>query len=216
MRRTGLILVGAGLLAVLLSFLLPTSVTSYSGTGAYGTMVPERVSNLALLQRQMMIFELGLAGIIAGVLLFVGGELAGRLGGGVAPAASPAAPAQRPAGGFNRRELAIGAVLVAGIVIILLFVALSGRGSDSASTGNVMAIEELNTLDEGLIEETADEAAARRREALRRAAEAQAANETAPETPAEPAPAEPAPPAETPSGNVVVPLPGNSAIGNNQ
>lgn len=157
MKLAGWFLLGLAALIVIFALQLDTNAAAYVASGAGdGTMQATRAPSLALLQRQMMLFQLGLAAFVGGVLLHVGSELAARLGGrpwpgdeSVSRGTAPAAPQRRPAG---RGELIAGGMMVGVILLILVVVAMSGRGGDTAAVNGALPPELMNDADATLVD----------------------------------------------------------------
>jgi hypothetical protein len=156
-KLAGWFLLGLAALIVLFALRLETETAAYVASGAGdGTMQATRAPSLALLQRQMMLFQLGLAAFIGGVLLHVGSELAARLGGRpwageeTPTGAASAAPQRRPAG---RGELIAGGVMVGVILLILVVVAMSGRGGGGAAVNSALPPELMNDAEAALLDE---------------------------------------------------------------
>jgi hypothetical protein len=207
MRVAGIILLLVSAIVAVAAFFFDTSVASYADMGNSAAPVLRETTDLALLQRQMMVFHLGLAGLVAGTLLYVGSELAGRSAGERVEDARPAAvaplPTSGPRRGFTGRELTIAAVLVAATILILLAVAMFGRGGEPQVANGVVPIDEVNLSDDSYADEAAllNETRHRRAAAERKAREDAAANAAAPAPAAQtPAPAS-AQPVETPAAN---------------
>ncbi|HEX2763045.1 MAG TPA: hypothetical protein VHM92_04245 [Allosphingosinicella sp.] len=152
MKLAGWFLLGLAALIIVLALQLDTNAATYVASAAGdGTMQATRAPSLPLLQRQMMLFQLGLAAFVAGVLLQVGSELTTRLGGGAwrEEGSAPSAPQRRPAG---RGELIAGAVMVGVILLILLVVAMSGRGNETATVNAALPPELMNDADASLVD----------------------------------------------------------------
>lgn len=159
MKLAGWFLLALAAVIAIFALQLDTDAATYVASGAGdGTMQATRAPSLALLQRQMMLFQLGLAAFVGGVLLHVGSELAARPGAtprsgeeGEAQGASSRALQRRPAG---RGELIAGGIMVGVIVLILLVVAMSGRGGgDTAAVNTALPPELMNDADGTLVDE---------------------------------------------------------------
>lgn len=66
MRGWGTALIVVGVLMTIIAFSMDTSVSSFDGSS---------VNNIGLLQKQMMVFQAGLATFIVGAMLFVGSTI---------------------------------------------------------------------------------------------------------------------------------------------
>lgn len=131
MKTAGFCLLVVGVVAALVSFFLPTTVESYStySIGGGGTL------NLGLLQNQMMVLQVGLAGFIGGAVLMGCGEIAERLGTSLRfDAAESAQPVEvrappEPLDGSIADGIAIKIVfgLIVAVLMVLLFIYLSNR-----------------------------------------------------------------------------------------
>jgi hypothetical protein len=232
MRLAGLILTALGLLIVLVAFNLDTSVPAYaSATAAGAEAAADPGTNLlvAKLQRQTMFLHIGLAAILGGIMLFVGGEIARRLGtaavptgdavSGEAPAAAAAAGEfRRPERALTRRDMLMGGGIVGTILIILFAFALFGRGGGGGGEDYTI-VNALNASDSELLEvEEPDPEAANRARAAAAARRARVTeeNRAAPETEpvdTQPAPADPAP---TPANTAQPQLPPPDPVANGQ
>lgn len=130
MKTAGFCLLIVGAMAALVSFFLPTTVESYStySIGGGGTL------NLGLLQNQMMVLHVGLAGFIGGAVLYGCGEVAQRLGTADQVALQAAEPAEvqappEPLDGSIADGIAIKIIFgfIVAVLMVLLFIYLSNR-----------------------------------------------------------------------------------------
>ncbi len=79
---SGMLLILAGVVAALFAVLMPTSITTdpIISTNPYMPSVPSQdVVNIALQQRQMLLYIAGLAACIAGVVLLASGRMVAAL-----------------------------------------------------------------------------------------------------------------------------------------
>ena len=166
MKEAGIILMLTGVAAALFAFAMDATVTS-TGTYIAGTYLGGGSTyNLGLLQKQMMIFQGGLAVFLAGAVLFSGaargsvadaqprsGEIPPQQGHGVNLRETETEEQRDERVARDRRADKIALAIVGiGVVILVLVIWLSSPSSTPSSALNLD--ENLTTTDMNAVAET--------------------------------------------------------------
>jgi hypothetical protein len=95
MKLAGAALIGIGAILVLIAVMMETGVET--GAAAYGGVIPAEVSNLGLMQKQMVTLLIGLAMFLGGCVFLAAGHVADRPPPATASDLVAAVPAEAPA-----------------------------------------------------------------------------------------------------------------------
>jgi hypothetical protein len=161
MRIAGSVLMILSVIAIGIAFIMDTSVSTYgvsSGLGLSGLNLPSQVSNLGLLQKQMMVLQTGLAGFVAGAVLYGMGEIA-EIFRPMAHASAPDVPAdnasQSPTSGPinsddtpNDTPVVVGLLIAAFVLLAVILAITTNVRRGNVAGGN--AINEATDLNVGL------------------------------------------------------------------
>jgi hypothetical protein len=148
MKTVGSLLIIVGIAAVWFAFVMDTTVSSPGTYIAESYVGGGSTYNLGLLQQQMMVFQSGLASFIAGAVLFGAGSL------------EEASDSRKLKGDLpgarewtERDKLVHRIILGAGVVFVIVVVALIAMQKPSSSGTSMNVAENLTTNDMNATEE---------------------------------------------------------------